>query len=181
MSFCERHRPVQPCTTFSAPLNSGSAGERARGSASRLPEAGTRRSIDDEHTRVTSGRALEHSQFYAWPQALVRCLIELKLHLRARGIALHVRRLHKSTDQTPTVARSIGHEPCRINHLGLGGQASFDVLLSPPDLRVMNSGHSYDGSRLLPNAAFCCKGSHKLAVNGGARSAPQLHSAPHRL
>ena len=31
------------------------------------------------------------------------------------------------------------------------------------------------------NAAFCCKGSNKLAVNGGAQSAPQLHSVPQRL
>ena len=31
------------------------------------------------------------------------------------------------------------------------------------------------------NAAFCCKGSHKLAVNGAARSAAQLHSVPQCL
>lgn len=31
------------------------------------------------------------------------------------------------------------------------------------------------------NAAFCCKGSNKLAVNGAVRSTAQLHSVPHCL
>ena len=56
--------------------------------------------------------------------------------------------------------------------------------LSPHTVRTVHD----DGDRpcfrrktgfiYILNAAFCCKGSNKLAVNGAARSAAQLHSVP---
>ena len=48
-------------------------------------------------------------------------------------------------------------------------------------LHLRNVKHFVLNHKRVYNAAFCCKGSHKLAVNGAARSAAQLHSAPHCL